>query len=170
MEISDADVAIVNIPVGMRLFESYENRLTQDALDTLRIAAQSLSPKEQEEFAVLVRECNAAVLRHFGKYMPDKNKLFDDDMAKRFIVVNQETFETFSREWVDSTHATKYAEGGTMRAFIEEGRFVVTPPVDIWEYLNEESKERLLDWNNQDFEKARKDANGRTMRASTVHV
>lgn len=145
-------------------------KLSTEEIDAIRHEIQSLTPKEQDQFSSTIKECNDAIIRQYGPYMPKEKPLSNDKMAERYLIMDDETYNQFCSLWVDVANASSYIETGEMRAFPDKGQFVIGKPIpDIWNYMHAESQQKLLARNNNDLSRAQSEANTKMKRAIIIH-
>jgi hypothetical protein len=122
--------------------------LDKDQIDALRIETSSMSPKEHVEFVRLVGICNDGLLSHYGKFISEKHPA--DELERKFLIMDQETYEGFHDEWYNPQIITRYTEEGEkgyMREYHgSEGGFVAgfLPQDQIWKVQSEDDKSRLV--------------------------
>jgi hypothetical protein len=131
--------------------------LDKEAMESLRLEAQSISPEEQAEFQEIISDAYRIFLNKFREYID--NPLDASDVARRFILSDEETKALFDEAWPDNKGKTiiKYHAGESLfRAYNSEGQYVVGIPQNVWDKLTEKNKEVIIQQNGGNEEMAKK--------------
>lgn len=125
------------------IFDNFE--LESEALDSIRVESQSISPQDQGQIERLIIRLHSKFIETMFPFLA-----WDIDpqlMAKKFITTNPEMFDEFIGNWIDTRGRvvqSYFDSQGDARAFQDEGNFVAGLQADLWRYLPEEQWDTLL--------------------------
>lgn len=144
------------------------NDFDRETIDSLRLDTQAVSPQEKEGFNQTIRECHAAFMDEFGKFID--HPLSDQEVADRFILTDESTYLNFRSQFAEKESGSfpfinRLTKGKQVMTTFSEGLVIGYLP-DAFQETTLSTKRRMV---AEKGEEARAFLNDLVIRWTVVH-